>query len=581
MLLLKLKFVGLITIHPLKGVSRMSAEYIRLLATMGADNIIKDLVSNHMLGVGVWNLTKKQFNVLENITGHSKRSYTSLIEFIEEICEPFDVEVVVAELNHYMQDPQGDYQSTFRLRVKGDSSRWVSLKGNKVTASSTADELFYVVMLNVSGGNFVTGNDRRTNLLDDDFFLKKVEHNLAVEPLNENLVLIRMAIKNFQQIKEKYELDIIIQLVKKIAKRLKNIFSESSDITRFSNDIYLAMVTHLDSRAEIKKLTDSIIDTFREPFVIENNFIEVKMSLGVTDFPNKETSVANLILQSEFATRQSKNIGEYATTFFDSDLAEEFKRQLIIENDLHQAVEDDAILPFFQPQFNSNTNRLIGIEVLARWKHEELGYISPEKFIQVAEKQGLMSALGRSILEKSLRIASKWLDKDYDIGVLSVNVSPTELIDPQFLPNLLKLCEKYQYPHERLEIEITEGIFIDAIGHRDKIIDELDNNGFKIAVDDFGVGYSNLSFISNTKLDTLKIDKTLTDQLTDKEGLIVVEAVVSVAQRLNYKVIPEGVETRQQVLLLSQINCNNIQGYYYSRPLPEDEMETYLKKESE
>ena len=115
----------------------------------------------------------------------------------------------------------------------------------------------------------------------------------------------------------------------------------------------------------------------------------------------------------------------------------------------------------------------------------------------------------------------------------------------------------------------------------DKIIDELDNNGFKIAVDDFGVGYSNLSFISNTKLDTLKIDKTLTDQLTDKEGLIVVEAVVSVAQRLNYKVIAEGVETRQQVLLLSQINCNNIQGYYYSRPLPEDEMEAYLKKESE
>ena len=564
----------------MKGVCELPAEYIRLLSTMGAENILKDLVANHMLGIGVWNMTRKEFNVLENITDSAKRSYPSLLDFIKEICEPYDVEMVISDLKHYMQATQGDYQSSFRLKIKNNFSKWVFLKGNKITASSTGDSLFYVVMLNVSGGNFVTGNDKRTNLLEADYFIKKVTNALAIKPLNENLVLIRMGIKNFQLIKENYELDIIHQLVVKVANRLKTIFSESSDIARFSNDVYLAMITHLHSNREIKKLTDSIIQAFKAPFIVENNVIQVKICIGVTAFPNQETSVENLILHSEFASRQSKNAGDYITTFFNADLAKDFKRQLIIENDVHQAVEDHVFFPFFQPQFNSNTKRLIGIEVLARWKHEKLGYISPEIFIPLAEKQGLMPALGCSILEQSLKIASRWVSKGYDIGVLGVNVSPMELINPEFLPNLLKLCKKYQFSHEQLELEITEGIFLDAIGQRDKIIDELDSHGFKIAVDDFGVGYSNLSFISNTQLNTLKIDKTLTDQLTDKEGLIVVQAIVDVAQRLNYKVIAEGVETKRQVLLLSQINCNNIQGYYYSRPLPALEMEAMLMKQT-
>lgn len=557
----------------------MPTDYLRILSSLGAENIVKDLVSKRMVGIGVWNITRKKFTIVEDITGFDQNYYSTLTDFVEKIIHPLDKQMVLAELKKYTQQPTEDYQSTFRLNTHQDSPQWVTIKGDKTVDSVTGDELFYIVMMNVSDGNFVTGNDKRTNLLEADFFIKKVSHALATEPLNENLVLIRMAVKNFQQIKEKYELDIILQLVSKIAERLKITCSERSDITRFSNDIYLAMVTHLHSKTEIKKVTDTILEAFKDPFVVENNIIQVKMSLGVTDIQSQGSSVADLILRSEFATRQSKNAGDYVTTFFNEELAKKYKSQLIIETDLHQAVDEQALFPFFQPQVNSNTNRLIGLEVLARWNHEELGFISPETFIQVAEKQGLMPALGRSILEKSLQIASKWLNKGYDIGVLSVNVSPMELIDPQFLPNLLKICEKYQFPCEQLEIEITEGIFLDAIGHRDKIIDELDDNGFKIAVDDFGVGYSNLSFISNTKLDTLKIDKTLIDQLTDKEGSIVVEAVINVAQRLNYKVIAEGVETKRQVLLLSQINCNNIQGYYYSRPLPADEMEAFLDKQ--
>lgn len=138
---------------------------------MGAENILKDLVTNHILGIGVWNLTKSEFNVLENITGHNKKSYPSLLDFIKEICEPCDVEMVLSDLKNYMQASQGDYQSSFRLKLESNQSKWVFLKGNKITASSTGDNLFYVVMLNVSGSNFVTGNDKRMNLLDADYFI--------------------------------------------------------------------------------------------------------------------------------------------------------------------------------------------------------------------------------------------------------------------------------------------------------------------------------------------------------------------------------------------------------------------------
>lgn len=545
---------------------------------MGADRIVKDLVIKRMVGIGLWNLTEEKFTVVEEITDFNQHEYATLTEFIGKIVSPLDKQMVLCELEEYIQQPKDDYQSTFRLKTEDGSPRWVTLKGNEKISSTTGDELFYIVILNVSGGNFMTGNDKRTNLLEADFFLKKVTGALECKPHLENLVLIRMAITNFQQIKEKYQLNTLLKLVEKTARRLKFVFSEKAELTRFSNDIYLAMVTEFKSQSEVEALTDSILEVFKEPFVVDNNLIQVKMSLGVTGILNEGSSVADLILQSEFATQQSKKAGDYVTTFFNQELAEKFRHQLIIETDLSQAIEEQALIPFFQPQFNSNTNRLTGIEVLARWNHPELGFIPPIRFIQVAEKQGLMPILGRSILEKSIQVASDWLDKGYEIGVLSVNVSPMELIDSKFLPNLLKTCEKYQFPPEQLEIEITEGVFLDAIGHSDRIIDELDSRGFRIAVDDFGVGYSNLSFISNTKLDTLKIDKTLIDQLTDKKGSIVVEAVVKLAQQLNYNVIAEGVESKQQVLCLSQIDCNIIQGYYYSQPLPAEEMEQMLKE---
>lgn len=545
---------------------------------MGAANILKDLVSNKMLGIGVWNITQDKFTVVEEITGYNQLTYSSLPEFIEAIASPLDVEMVLMEFKKYIHHPQANYKSTFRLKSSEKEPNWVLLKGNKITAHSTGDEIFYVIILNVSGDNFEAGNDPKTNLVAEKFFIKKLAGALALKKPFEKSAIIRIGINNYKNIKDKYGLKIVRQLVKKVAVRLHTVFPEKIELARFSNDTYVGMLLNYKSKDEIQKLTDAIIEVFKKPIELENNRIQVRISLGVTSFPDQGNTVEEILLQAEYATQQSREKGNYITTFFNATLGEELFRDIIIENDMPHAIENKAFYVDFQPQVNIKTGKIIGIEALARWKHPHLGFISPEIFISMAEKQGLMPELGRSIMEQSLQTTKSWLEKGLDFGNLSINISPVELLHSKFLPNLLTICEKYSFPHEKLELEITEGIYLESIGKSDEILNKLQEHGFRIAVDDFGTGYSNLSFIAHSKLNTVKIDKSLIDDLEDYAGYVVMESIVDIARKLDYTVIAEGVETEDQVRLLRRINCIYIQGYYYSKPLPVGEMEALLEE---
>ena len=556
----------------------MPADFKKILSSMGAANILKDLVSNKMLGIGVWNITQDKFTVVEEITGYNQLTYSSLPEFIEAIASPLDVEMVLMEFKKYIHHPQANYKSTFRLKSSEKEPNWVLLKGNKITAHSTGDEIFYVIILNVSGDNFEAGNDPKTNLVAEKFFIKKLAGALALKKPFEKSAIIRIGINNYKNIKDKYGLKIVRQLVKKVAVRLHTVFPEKIELARFSNDTYVGMLLNYKSKDEIQKLTDAIIEVFKKPIELENNRIQVRISLGVTSFPDQGNTVEEILLQAEYATQQSREKGNYITTFFNATLGEELFRDIIIENDMPHAIENKAFYVDFQPQVNIKTGKIIGIEALARWKHPHLGFISPEIFISMAEKQGLMPELGRSIMEQSLQTTKSWLEKGLDFGNLSINISPVELLHSKFLPNLLTICEKYSFPHEKLELEITEGIYLESIGKSDEILNKLQEHGFRIAVDDFGTGYSNLSFIAHSKLNTVKIDKSLIDDLEDYAGYVVMESIVDIARKLDYTVIAEGVETEDQVRLLRRINCIYIQGYYYSKPLPVGEMEALLEE---
>lgn len=556
----------------------MPADFKKILSSMGAANILKDLVSNKMLGIGVWNITQDKFTVVEEITGYNQLTYSSLPEFIEAIASPLDVEMVLMEFKKYIHHPHANYKSTFRLKSSEKEPNWVLLKGNKITAHSTGDEIFYVIILNVSGDNFEAGNDPKTNLVAEKFFIKKLAGALALKKPFEKSAIIRIGINNYKNIKDKYGLKIVRQLVKKVAVRLHTVFPEKIELARFSNDTYVGMLLNYKSKDEIQKLTDAIIEVFKKPIELENNRIQVRISLGVTSFPDQGNTVEEILLQAEYATQQSREKGNYITTFFNATLGEELFRDIIIENDMPHAIENKAFYVDFQPQVNIKTGKIIGIEALARWKHPHLGFISPEIFISMAEKQGLMPELGRSIMEQSLQTTKSWLEKGLDFGNLSINISPVELLHSKFLPNLLTICEKYSFPHEKLELEITEGIYLESIGKSDEILNKLQEHGFRIAVDDFGTGYSNLSFIAHSKLNTVKIDKSLIDDLEDYAGYVVMESIVDIARKLDYTVIAEGVETEDQVRLLRRINCIYIQGYYYSKPLPVGEMEALLEE---
>lgn len=228
-------------------------------------------------------------------------------------------------------------------------------------------------------------------------------------------------------------------------------------------------------------------------------------------------------------------------------------------------------------QIDSTTQKVIGVEALTRWQNDKIGFVSPEIFIPIAEKRGHKVELGRFILEESIRTASRWKNKGYDFGSISINLSPTELTSGNYVETISQLCEKYDVPKSMLKLEITEGVYVESMQNSLETVRELVDAGFAISVDDFGTGYSNLAFLSKARIDTLKIDKSLIDSIDEKTGRIVVKTIIDLGRNLNYKVLAEGVETEEQLQMLTEMGCHLIQGYYFSKPKTMDEMEAVFK----
>lgn len=366
------------------------------------------------------------------------------------------------------------------------------------------------------------------------------------------------------------------KLFREVLILLNQILAEDSEVAKFSTENFVCLLHNVKNKQQVRQLTDSIVQAFRTPLKIDEQLIQVEVNLGVTIFPDDSTDATELLIFGEYATQQSKQKGKYQTIFFNNKLSNELHEHLLIEKELVTAVQNKEIYLMYQPQIDSSTGQTIGIEALVRWQNEKLGFVSPGTFIPIAETHGYMIEIGDFILEEAIRTAKVWHEKGYAFGTISVNISPVELVGSRFMDKLMALCEKYQLPHNLLEIEVTEGVYMHSIENSLGIVRNLIEEGFKIAVDDFGTGYSNLAFLAQAELDTLKIDKSLIDTLDNPSGYLVVEGIVKLAKSLNYQVLAEGVETEEQVAVLSKMGCRTIQGYYYSKPLLPGKMEQIL-----
>lgn len=414
-------------------------------------------------------------------------------------------------------------------------------------------------------------HDGMTNLCNRQKFKMDFEHWLEhSKAKNEKFGLILLDLDNMKLINDAQghgEGDEIICHAAEILKRFKK---DDLRVYRYGGDEFIVMMRNIISQDTILNAGDLLLEVMNEE--------GIDFSGGIAICPDDGDNYSDLLKYADMAMFEAKRKGKNDVCFFQSIMRERFMEKIAIQTKLNTAVNENLFQLYYQPQFDVATNKLRGFEALLRWYDEDTGWISPEQFIPIAEETRLVIPLGDWILERAVKTLKEWIeDFDFD-GIMSVNVSPVQLKKQTFLFDLIQLIKKYQIPTKNLEIEITEGVFIDNKNEVIDLLKQIRELGIGLSLDDFGTGYSSLSYLQMLPITTLKIDKSFIANITDAGGVEanITDSIISMVTKMGLDTIAEGVEKREQLDILKKINCKNIQGFLKGKPMPKERCEQIL-----
>lgn len=330
------------------------------------------------------------------------------------------------------------------------------------------------------------------------------------------------------------------------------------------------------SRESAQRIAERIQEELSHCFLIENLDIFISTSIGISMFPEDGLDAETLIRTADAAMYFTKESGKNTYRFFTNDLHRDMSNKMMLEREMHRALEEKLFHLYYQPQIDMRTKQLIGVEALIRWNHPKIGPVSPAEFIPLAEETGLILPIGTWVMETACAQNKAWQEAGLPPVCVSVNVSLRQFMQLDFAEQVERILERTGLSPEWLTIEITESMTADA-AHALQILDRLRSIGIQVSIDDFGTGYSSLSYLSRFPITKLKIDQSFVRDLTENRQAIV-KAIIDLAQNLNLKVIAEGVESNEQAELLLALNCTEAQGYLYAKPLSPEEIEKRLSK---
>lgn len=343
---------------------------------------------------------------------------------------------------------------------------------------------------------------------------------------------------------------------------------EDTVFARFAGDEFVAILPGTTDHDTLAAIGDAIVESLREPFRIKNQDVTVGASVGIAIAPDDTSSAAELLTFADLAMYSSKQAGKARCMFFDKKIREVMIERVRVEADLRLALQRGELVLHFQPKVDTHTLALSSAEALVRWQHPQRGLLMPGAFIDIAEQVGLMTELGNRVLALAVAQCRAWLDAGIRRPV-AVNVSPSQFIDPGFVPHVLESLRRACVPAELLSIEITESIAMTDFEMNAQRLAVLRGAGVRVAIDDFGIGFSNLSQLARLSLDELKIDRSLINEIGHSpKSEAIIRAIVSMAHALGYRTIAEGIETLEQLAFLRELDCNALQGYLFGKPMP-------------
>lgn len=421
--------------------------------------------------------------------------------------------------------------------------------------------------------------DTLTGLYNRNCFVGKLsEWLLKAGRENCTVSVMFVDIDDFRKVNDGFGLIVGDELIQVFGQFLNDFRSDNVMVSHFNSDLYCMAIYDPCGNRSVERIYQSIRERLRKPFVLTGKKeLEISVSIGVAEYPESAQNALDLINNAEIVMFKAKAAGKNAIQYFDAPIIDEFLHNILIENKLRDAVMNEQFMLYYQPQYDMKTNELRGVEALIRWKDDSGRMISPAEFIPIAERTGTIVSIGYWVLVEAMRTYAQWRDKYGKKLIMSINISAIQYKRPDFVSKIIGLLEQYQIEPSEIELEITESVLIEDFGEVINKMRMLRDYGVRVSLDDFGTGFSSLSYLKGLPIDTLKIDKSFIDTvITDDSTRIITESIVSMVKKLGFETVAEGVENAEQYEYLRMIQCDNIQGFYLGKPMTAGEIEALL-----
>lgn len=464
------------------------------------------------------------------------------------------------------------FKSKFDMS-QGSMQRVVDLAGRFAVALSSVER--EEVLYRQAHFDDLTGLPNRQLLMD------RLEQHISAARTDEHSgALLFLDLDRFKEINDMFGHSVGDGLLVQAAKRITSLVRGKDTVARFGGDEFVVLLPNVRNELTVRGMADRLLGKLGEAFTIEGADHYVSASIGIVMFPDDGDSVETLLKNADAAMYRAKDAGRSRFEFFSKQLNAESRRKIGLERDLRQAFHDKLLELHYQPQFDITSGEICGAEALLRWTHPEEGAISPEEFVPLAEESGLIVEMGAWVIEQACKDLCAILDQGYHPGPVSINVSARQLRETGFRHTVLDAVRRFGIHPGYLQLEVTETAVAQNRDTAIQLLESLRGSGVRVAIDDFGTGYSSLSYLQQMPFDVIKIDKSFVDKIgSGVTSNNICRTIIRMAEELGKKSIAEGVETDEQLEFLRRNGCDFVQGFFYSKPLPQDRFMEFVEKQ--
>jgi diguanylate cyclase (GGDEF)-like protein len=423
--------------------------------------------------------------------------------------------------------------------------------------------------------------DEITGLPKKNVLERELERKTTDSSLKSTSALLVIKFNRFKNMADIFGKNDYLRLIHALVKRIESVTATQKCVYMLNDDELAIPIYKAVTKKYLSQLAKDILAAIRIPVTIEHREINCNASIGMTIFSTDKLTPDSLISNTEIALNSALKDGYNTFKFYEAKLKKQAIDLINLESALHKALEREEFTLYYQPKLDSIYQNIIGSEALIRWENSDYGLISPAEFIPMAEENGLIIPIGDWVLESICNQLNVWKKSGIKPTPVAINISAKQLEQKNFVKSISTILEKTNIESDLLEIELTESILIQNSNKNSRKLVKLRKNGTKVSIDDFGTGYSSLAYLTNFPFDNLKIDQSfIRDIVTDKAAASLATSIISMAHRLGVRVIAEGVETKAQLNFLKAYKCDEIQGYFFSEPVPADKFTALLQRNS-